>query len=82
MDAAVNHMARVVFKRLNTKTASSKKRISVKRVRKANGAVMVVDVASRTLPDDLKYVFRKNVLQARKDNRRKLGSSDLVPGNA
>jgi hypothetical protein len=78
-------MARVVFKKLDTKSRASRKHVGVKRLRNESGqinVVSVVDATSRTLPNDLGYVFRKNVAKARKDNRQRLGASDLVPGNA
>lgn len=71
-------MAKVVFRKLNSKPKQSKRR--VKRVRNAQGeSFRVVDAASQTLPNDIRYVFSQNVSKARKDNKQRLGSSDLVP---
>lgn len=76
-------MTTVVFKKLNRKVKQSKKRVYVKSVRDANGGIVrVVDAGSRTLPTDIQYVFSRNVRKARKENKKTLGSDDLVPPNA
>jgi hypothetical protein len=85
MKVAEHQMAKVVFRKLNPKPSKSKKRVPTKRVRDANGVVTrvnVVDAASKSLPNDIRYVFSRNVSEARKANKQRLGSSDLVPPSA
>lgn len=56
--------------------------VSETQVRDADGrrrTVRRIDVASPSFGADLTYVFRKNVAKARRDNKRIVGVSDIVP---
>ena len=39
----------------------------------------VLDIGSRTFGEDLQYVFGKNVAEARRDNKRIIGTPDVAP---
>jgi hypothetical protein len=76
-------MAKVVVAKLNPVSRVDREKTSVteKRVRDKDGRVKtlhVIDAGSRTFGTDLQYVFAKNVAKARRDNKRLIGSSDVV----
>lgn len=77
-------MAKVVVASLKSKPNSRRDTISVteKRVRDTEGQVRmlrILDAGSLTFGKDLQYVFGKNVAKARRDNKRAIGASDVVP---
>lgn len=56
--------------------------VSEKQVRDTDGrrkTVRRIDAASPSFGADLTYVFRKNVAKARRENKRIVGVSDIVP---
>jgi hypothetical protein len=62
--------------------ASATTTVPEKRVRYTAGQVKrlrVLDIGSRTFGDDLEFVFGKNVAKARRDNKRIIGTPDVVP---
>jgi len=77
-------MAKVVFKKL-TGEASRKARsgtaVGKKRVKDAGGTkiVFTIDTSSKTLDQDLTYVFGRNVAKARRENKKVTGALDRVP---
>lgn len=77
-------MAKVVVTSLKDKRSAKKAASSIveKRVVGADGrstTMRTLDAGSRTFGDDLQRVFQKNVSRARRDNKRLLGSADVVP---
>jgi hypothetical protein len=77
-------MAKVVVASLKSKPNGRRDTISVteKRVRDTEGQVRmlrILDAGSLTFGKDLQYVFGKNVAKARRDNKRAIGASDVVP---
>lgn len=55
--------------------------VTEKRVRDSEGQVKTLhtlDGGSRTFGTDLQYVFGKSVAKARRDNKRLIGSPDVV----
>ena len=77
-------MAKIVYKSLATSKSARRAPPGVgkKRVVAADGGretVWTVNAHSRTLDDDLLYVFRRNVAKARRENKRLLGVADVVP---
>ena len=77
-------MAKVVYKSLASSRSARRAPPGVgkKRVATADGGretVWTVNAHSRTLDDDLLYVFRRNVAKARRENKRLLGVADVVP---
>ncbi len=79
-------MAKIVVANLGrkagSKTSSKTSAVSEKRVRGSTGqlkTLRTLDAGSQTFGDDLRYVFGKNVEKARRDNKRAIGSTDLVP---
>ncbi|MGH6921274.1 MAG: hypothetical protein ACREJ0_26660 [Geminicoccaceae bacterium] len=78
-------MAKVVVTSLKSKSKDRRETTSVteKRVRDTGGQVKTLrtlDAGSRTFGDDLRYVFSKNVAKARRDNKRAIGTADVVIG--
>lgn len=69
----------------NGKSAHTRRKnvsVAEKRVRDEHGKVSVIrtiDASSKTFSDDLTYVFKRNVAKARRENKRVVGVSDLVP---
>jgi hypothetical protein len=77
-------MAKVVVASLKSKPNGRRDTGSVteKRVRDTEGQVRmlrILDAGSLTFGEDLQYVFGKNVAKARRDNKRAIGASDVVP---
>jgi hypothetical protein len=77
-------MAKVVVASLKSKPNGRRDTASVteKRVRDTEGQVRmlrILDAGSLTFGKDLQYVFGKNVAKARRDNKRAIGASDVVP---
>jgi hypothetical protein len=73
-------MAKVVFRKLKTKLAASKRSVLTKQFQVSKGkttVVRVINASSRTLPRDIGYVFSENVRKARTENKR-LGLRELV----
>lgn len=77
-------MAKLVVTRIGPKpkgTGSGKTSVTEKRVRDTDGQVKTLrtlDAGSRTFGTDLQYVFGKNVAKARRDNKRAIGTTDVV----
>jgi hypothetical protein len=76
-------MAKVVVKSLRSKLGGRRETTSVteKRVRDTEGQVKMLrtlDAGSRTFGGDLQYVFGKNVAKARRENKRAIGTADVV----
>jgi len=77
-------MAKVVVASLKSNPNGRRDTTSVteKRVRDTEGQVRmlrILDAGSLTFGKDLQYVFGKNVAKARRDNKRAIGASDVVP---
>jgi hypothetical protein len=69
--------------------ASSKKSgvsdaaVRFRRIKRADGATIhVIDASRETFGDDLTLVFKRNVAEARRENKRLTGSRDRVPSKA
>ena len=78
-------MAKIVVTSLRSGPKGHRETISVteKRVRDTEGQVKTLrtlDAGSRTFGNDLQYVFGKNVAKARRDNKRAIGTADVVIG--
>jgi hypothetical protein len=75
-------MAKVIVKKLKANPKRlGKTGVSEKRVRTSAGrlkTLRTLDVASRTFGADLQYVFAKNVAEARRDNKRVIGTADIA----
>ena len=75
-------MTKVIVSNLNSKKPRAAKTVSMKRVRGKDGALKTVrtlDGGSATFTEDLRYVFGRNVAKARKDNKKIIGVTDVVP---
>ena len=77
-------MAKVVFGSLRTagSARSATRAVGKKRIETANGGwatVRTLDANSAGFEDGLTYVFTRNVAKARRENKRILGSADIVP---
>jgi hypothetical protein len=75
---------KVIVKSLNPKPSKKGKRSSVveKLYTDASGnkrVIRKIDARSRTFSGDLQFVFRKNVGEARRENKRILGAADYAP---
>ena len=69
------------FKADKTKAAA----VVEKRVRDASGkmqTVRTIDGHSKSLTNDLTYVFSRNVAKARRENKAATGTADRVPAKA
>lgn len=77
-------MAKLVVTRIRskpTRAGPGKTSVTEKRVRDTDGQVKTLrtlDAGSRTFGTDLQYVFGKNVAKARRDNKRAIGTTDVV----
>jgi hypothetical protein len=76
-------MAKVVVEKLSKRSESRSTRhsISEKRVRDSAGKsrmIRTIDAESPTFGDDLRYIFAQNVRKARRDNKRLIGTPDVV----
>lgn len=73
-------MAKIVFKKFGEPKAGA---VTWKRVRDAGSGdlttVWTVDARSKTLGQDLGYVFGRSVAKARRDNKAVAGVVDRVP---
>lgn len=75
-------MMTYVVKKLDAGKKSDGRSVSRKRVRDGAGKlvdVYTVDADSRTLANDLTFVFSRSVSRARRENKRVLGVTDIVP---
>ena len=76
----------VVAKLVRSKTEYNGGSVTGKRVRDASSGkyltVRTIDGQSKTLGQDLNYVFAKNVAQARRENKAVTGATDSVPAKA
>lgn len=76
----------VVAKLTGSKTDSKRVSVTGKRVRDTSSGkfmtVRTIDGQSKTLGQDLNYVFAKNVAQARRENKAVTGATDSVPAKA
>jgi hypothetical protein len=77
-------VAKVVVKTLKSKASrkSSGHSVVEKRFTDSEGhrkTLRKLDAGSKSFGDDLQYVFRKNVGEARRENKRLLGVPDFVP---
>ena len=75
-------MSNFVVGTLNSGKQASGRSVGTKRVRNGAGKIVsvhTVDVASRTLSEDLTFVFGRNVGRARRENKRVLGVTDVAP---
>lgn len=75
-------MTKIVVASLKQHGKRPSKSLSKRRMRAADGRVQTVwqvEAAAPTFGSDLTYVFRQNVLQARRENRRVTGLSDFEP---
>lgn len=55
---------------------------TIKRLRDADGKLTsfhVIDLSSRTIDQDLTYVFGRNVARARAENKKVIGTADGQP---
>ena len=71
-------MTKVIYASLKT-SKTAPRNVSSKRVSGPNGhreTVYSVDADSSTFGEDLSYVFRQNVLKARKANKARLDEQD------
>lgn len=76
-------MAKVVYASLKPKKSAGKTSVATVRVVGSDGkrsTVYKLDANSRTLDEDLSFVFKKNVEKARRTNKKILGSTDRAPG--
>lgn len=75
-------MAKVVVKKFGGSRIDATT-VTQKRVRDVGSGqlltVRTIDAHSKTLGQDLNYVFRKNVAKARRDNKAVTGVVDRVP---
>ncbi len=77
-------MAKIVVANLKSKSKpanGAKSSVVEKRVRGADGQIKILrtlDIRSATFGDDLRYVFGRNVEKARRDNKRIIGTTDVV----
>ena len=77
-------MTKVVFASLNTgrRTKSAPAAVARKRVATPDGGskiLLALDANSPSFEEGMQYVFSKNVAKARRENKRILGSADIVP---
>ena len=77
-------MVKVVVASLKSATKARKgaAKVAAKRVRDPLGAVKTlrtIDAGSSTFGDDLRYVFGRNVVKARKENKKTVGANDVAP---
>jgi len=78
-------MTRVIIKQLGGKKGSGHGSVVLKRVHKPGGKrvkILSVDANSPTFTSDLKEIFARNVAKARRENKKKFGSSDRVAQKA
>lgn len=73
-------MTRVVYAPFKSARLGKKSgAVTMKRIKTPDGEAITlhtVSAESRTFPEDLSYVFRKNVKKARKANKQVTGSAD------
>jgi hypothetical protein len=75
-------VAKVVVGRLNVERKGRKARLPSKRVPGDDGRLTtlhVLDADSTTFGEDLRYVFKRSVAKARRENKRITGVTDFVP---
>lgn len=75
-------MLNYVVKKLDAGKKANGRSVSRKRIRDGAGRLMdvhTVDADSRTLTNDLTFVFRRSVDRARRENKRVLGVNDVLP---
>jgi hypothetical protein len=75
-------MAKVIFGKLSAKRPTAP--VPTKRVRDGEGNVVVLrtlDANSTTFGTDFRDVFERNVVKARRENRRLTGAADGVVRN-
>jgi hypothetical protein len=73
-------MPKVVVEQLN-QSKPGRHAVSKKRVRDSAGnarTIRTIDAESPTFGDDLRYVFTRNVRKARRENKRLIGTPDVV----
>ncbi len=80
-------MAKVVVKKLSGSRGGVRgANVTQKRVRDARTGgfltVRTIDAQSKTLGNDLNYVFTRNVAKARRDNKAVTGVVDRAPAEA
>ncbi len=77
-------MVKVVVGSLKPLAGARKDAVKVvaKRVRDVGGqmkTLRTIDAGSDTFGDDLRYVFSRNVLKARRENKKTVGTNDVGP---
>ncbi len=75
-------MLTYVVKKMNAGKKHVGRSVSTKRVRDSGGKLVkvhMIDAASRTLADDLTFVFGRSVIRARRENKQVLGVTDIAP---
>ena len=75
-------MVKVVYRSLKNGRTAAGRSVVKKRIPNAAGGwktVHTLDANSSSFNEDLRYVFKKNVAKARRENKRVVGSADNAP---
>lgn len=75
-------MAKVVYKSLKGGRSGASRSVGKKRISDSEGrsrTVHTLDANSASFDEDLRYVFRRSVAKARRENKRIVGSADIAP---